>query len=95
MAQVVTVTDFLAANLIEAARRADQRAGQYLFNNLPDDAANCMMMTLWDPFHKRMSFQEFRDWINDHLILEDGATTLDGVIAVFNNNEILWEKVDG
>lgn len=95
MAQVVTVTDFLAANLIEAARRSGQRAGQYLFNNLPEGAATCMLMTLWDPFNKRMTFQEFRDWINDHLILEDGATTLDGVIAVYNDNQILWERADG
>lgn len=88
----ITVTDFLAANLMEAARRSDQRAGQYLFNNLPDGAANCMLGAIWDPFNKQFSFHEFREWIDSHLILEDGATTLDGVIAVYHNNTILWEK---
>lgn len=70
------------------AGRHRQRTGQFLYNNLPNGAASVVAGTLFDPFHFELNSHEIEKWINDHLILDDA----DRVIAVFNNNQILWEK---
>lgn len=70
------------------AKSTGQRTGQYLFNHLPDGAANVIAGSLFDPFHKDLSPYEIRAWLGDHLIF----SPLGEVIAVFNQNDILWTE---
>lgn len=86
------ILDFITDNITQHARRADQRPGQFLFNNLPNEASSCLTGRLIDPFHSVKTNQELRVWINDHLIFADGTTSLEGVIAIFDKDQILWEK---
>lgn len=63
------------------------RLGQALFNALPGWATSYVAGTLFDPFYKDMSDAEAMQWIDDHLVF-DG----DGVLAVYNGNQILGER---
>lgn len=76
-----------ADQIMRGAREFKQRTGQYLFNHLPPGAGNALSSTLIDPFHKEMTKEEIIGWIDNHLIF-DGQE----VIAVFNNNQLMWEK---
>ena len=70
------ILDFITDNITQYARRADQRPGQFLFNNLPNEASSCLIGRLIDPFQSVKTNQELRVWINDHLIFADGTTSL-------------------
>ena len=77
----------LASARVYAEKYIDIRPGQALFNVLPGDVANCVCSTLFDPFHRVKTWDEVKVWMENHLIFDgDGC-----VIAVFNNNQILWE----
>ena len=65
----------------------DIRPGQALFNVLPRDVSARVCGAMFDPFHRVKTWDEVKLWMEDHLIFdEDGY-----VIAVFNNNQILWQ----
>lgn len=70
------------------ARKNNQRTGQYLFNYLPEGAANVVASTLFDPFHKELTWTEILEWIESHLIFKG-----EEIVGVFNNNDVLWESV--
>jgi len=76
-----------AEHIVRGSRETGQRTGQYLFNLLPDHLSGIVTGTLWDPFHKDLEIEEIHQWIQDHLIF-DGHR----IIALFNNDEILWEE---
>ncbi len=73
--------------IASGAKATDQRTGQRLFNLLPQPVAYFTSGTLFDPFHKDLTRKEIWDWLNDHLIFDDNGH----IIALFNNNQILWE----
>lgn len=78
---------YWAEQIVRGAKIVDQRAGQYLFNHLPQPAAHVVSGKLFDPFHQEMDEMQVHCWIQDHLIFEGNR-----IIAVFNNNDILWEE---
>lgn len=66
------------------------RVGQTLFNILPEWAAEVVAKTTFDPFYNRSTGFGFRvwcEWIDNHLIFDE-----QGLLAVFNNNQILAER---
>lgn len=66
------------------------RIGQALFNTLPKWAAAVVAATSFDPFHKVITGagpRVWTEWIDNHLIFDE-----QGLLAVFNNNEILAER---
>lgn len=78
-----------AEDIMINAKAQQQRAGQYLFNHLPESgAATVVAGSIFDPFHKDLSVTEVFDWLCDHLIFDNNQN----IIAVFNGNDILWEK---
>lgn len=82
------IWDYELARIIDqCAKKAGQRTGQYLFNSLPPGAERVVASTLFDPYHKEMTRSALFEWISHHLIFDDRGD----VIAVFNNNDILWE----
>jgi hypothetical protein len=76
-----------AEHIIRGAYVHEQRTGQYLFNHLPNPVAAQVRGTTFDPFHKDLTINEVHCWIQDHLIFDANR-----IIAVFNNDEILWEE---
>ncbi len=77
------------ADVIRGAFLTKQRTGQYLFNCLPNEVANVVAGSLFDPFHKDLSSYEIRAWINEHLVFSDSGA----IIGVFNKDDILWEGI--
>lgn len=69
------------------ANRCGQRTGQYLFNALPPQIGNVIAGSLVDPFHQELRRDEVVAWIDHHLIFDNNT-----IIAVFNGNDILWER---
>jgi hypothetical protein len=65
------------------------RSGQYLFHALPTDASEAVRGKLFDPFYQDMDLESITKWVENHLVLDSGGAT---VIAVFDGNEVLWEK---
>lgn len=43
---------------------------------------------MFDPFQKDLTGSEIRAWIGEHLIFSPSGD----IIAVFNQNDILWTK---
>ena len=76
------------ADVIRGACLTKQRTGQYLFNCLPNDVAEVVAGLMFDPFHKDLTDSEIRAWIGEHLIFSPSGD----IIAVFNQNDILWTK---
>lgn len=87
---MTTMSDILDRHVKSIMTNAvfyNQRTGQYIFNHLPDDCANLVRSTLFDPFYKSFNRVEVRQWMEDHLIFDDRGN----IIGLFNNNSILWE----
>jgi len=74
-------------HILKGARASNQRPGQYLYNHLPNGAAAAVNGTLFDPFHKDLDRDGIYEWLDNHIITHHGW-----IIAVFNNNQILWEQ---
>lgn len=76
---------------LAAARQDDPnyRPGQALFNCLPAEVGRVVSGTMFDPFHRLKHWHEVEQWCADHLIFDDRGE----LVALFNNNEILLEKV--
>ncbi|MET0785765.1 MAG: hypothetical protein ABWY25_03590 [Paenisporosarcina sp.] len=66
-----------------------QRTGQYLFNGLPDEARFAVRGRLFDPFHKQMSQYSIEDWLMEHVIFNNSGA----IVAIFDDNNILWERI--
>lgn len=85
--------EFLNALIVEFAKEnmLDRgiRTGQQLFLHLPPTICNKVSGTLFDPFHHEWSWAQVREWCDNHLIFDDNGE----IIALFNNNEILIERV--
>jgi hypothetical protein len=68
--------------------RDDVRYGQALFNVLPPEVGQVVAGTSFDPFHTQWkTHMQVVDWVDNHLIFSDDFK----IIAVFNNDQILWE----
>lgn len=84
----------LIADVMVYAPMTGQRTGQTLFNLLPTPAANAVRGTTFDPFFKNMNVREVAKWIQEHLIFGKWpGTGKDELIAVFNNDTVVWELV--
>lgn len=57
-------------------------------NQLPVPVFMKVHTTIFDPFHKELTEAEVYDWIMNHLIFDNKGQ----MIALFNNDTILWEK---
>lgn len=88
--------DLYVSDILTESRRTNQRTGQCMFNNLPNEAASVITGMLWDPFNRQMPRHELKNWIGDHLIFDGVPTSIaeayDQLIGVFSYNEVLWEK---
>jgi len=84
-------TELINTCLELASQGNDLRTGQLIFNFLPEGAQNAIRGTLFDPFHKNMDAYELTQWVQDHLVFGKINRGAEGVIAVFNGNDILWE----
>lgn len=85
-----TLPSFHVVQIKRGARASGQRTGQYLFNQLPNDAASHVAGSLFDPFHKDLTTFEIQRWIDDHMIFNETGK----LICIFNNDEVLWEDED-
>lgn len=82
-----TDLSFFAHSTVSGARFYNQRTGQFLFNRLPEGAANVVRGTLFDPFYKELTPDQIVQWLDEHVVFDDY-----GIIGIFNNNQILWER---
>lgn len=82
MSMLVEYTNQIMRN----AKLSEQRTGQYLFNKLPGPVAVVVGGTSFDPFHKDLSAIEISDWIDSHLIFDNGW-----IVGVFHGERVLWE----
>lgn len=81
-------TTTIAHHICRKASLNGQRTGQYLFNGLRPEIADKVSSSLIDPFHKDLTNDEVKKWLDDHIIFaEDGEQ-----IGLFDGNKILWEK---
>lgn len=64
------------------------RSGQALFNRLPLEVGRVVSGQQWDPYQRNLSAFELSEWINKHIVF-DGCE----IVAVFNNDDILWERM--
>lgn len=85
------VVSLWVGHIVSWAPQHDLRTGQYLFNSLPNEVARVVSGTLFDPFHTDMKSGDIWNWIDNHLIFSDDGNQ---IIAVFNNNQILWQAED-
>lgn len=83
----MTTLELYTDQIVRGAKESGQRTGQYLFNHLEPGPANVIAGSLFDPFHQDLSNREISDWLDNHLIFDGNK-----VIAVFKNNQILWEE---
>lgn len=82
------ISYFYAKHVIQGAKLKKQRTGERLFYSLPAGAGNAIASTLIDPYHFDFGEDELVQWVDNHLVLDDYFN----VLAVFNGNQILWEK---
>lgn len=87
MDQLSGVDKFLDLFSAKVFSYPDWRLGQALFNTLPNWAAAVVTEKSFDPFYKDVPDWSVSKWIDNHLIFDE-----QGLLAVFNNNEILAER---
>lgn len=82
-------TSVYVDHIMTGCHHSDQRPGQYMFNHLPDGAKAAVRAKSFDPFYNVTTDVEAYEWMDNHLIFDRGR-----IIAVFNNDDILWEEVE-
>lgn len=75
-------------DIVMHADKFNQRTGQYLFNSFPVEVANVVTGSMFDPFHKDMSQFQIEEWLLNHIVFNENGS----IVAVFNENTILWER---
>jgi hypothetical protein len=60
---------------------------QYLFNSFSVEVADVVVASTFDPFHKNMSQDQIENWLLNHVVFNESGS----IIAVFNENTILWK----
>lgn len=75
-----------ADHIILGAGLKQQRTGQWMMNNFEPEVYIAVSGRMFDPFNKDLTREQLIEWMQDHLIFDNGH-----IVAVFNNDQILWE----